>query len=58
VIGGIYTQTTGDATTKIPFFGDLPVIGNLFRSNTRSDTKAELLVFITPRIVQEQVGQR
>ena len=58
VIGGIYQQTTGDATTKIPFFGDLPVLGNMFRSNTRSDTKTELLVFITPRIVQEQVGQR
>ncbi len=58
VIGGIYTQTTSDATTKVPFFGDVPVLGNLFRSNTRSDAKAELLVFITPRIIQDQVGQR
>ncbi len=58
VIGGIYTQTTADATTKIPLFGDLPVLGNLFRNNLRSDAKTELLVFITPRIVQDQLGQR
>ena len=44
--------------TKVPLFGDLPVIGNLFSSNFRSDQRTELLVFITPRIVQEQVGQR
>jgi len=58
VIGGIYTQTSANATTKIPFFGDLPVLGNLFRNNLRSDAKTELLVFITPRIVQDQLGQR
>jgi type IV pilus assembly protein PilQ len=58
VIGGIYTQTTSNATTKIPFFGDLPVLGNLFRNNLRSDAKTELLVFITPRVVQDQLGQR
>lgn len=58
VIGGIYTQTTANATTKIPFFGDLPVLGNLFRNNLRQDAKTELLVFITPRIVQDQLGQR
>ena len=58
VIGGIYTQTTSSATTKIPFFGDLPVLGNLFRNNLRSDAKTELLVFITPRVVQDQLGQR
>jgi len=58
VIGGIYTQTTSSATTKIPLFGDLPVLGNLFRNNLRSDAKTELLVFITPRIVQDQLGQR
>ena len=58
VIGGIYTQTSSTATTKIPLFGDLPVLGNLFRNNLRSDAKTELLVFITPRIVQDQLGQR
>ena len=58
VIGGIYTQNTSTATTKVPFFGDLPGLGVLFRNNLRQDAKTELLVFITPRIVQEQVGQR
>ena len=58
VIGGIYTQTTANATTKIPLFGDLPVVGILFRNNLRQDAKTELLVFITPRIVQDQLGQR
>jgi type IV pilus assembly protein PilQ len=58
VIGGIYTQNTSNNVNKVPLFGDLPVIGNLFRNTSRSDAKTELLVFITPRIVQEQVGQR
>jgi type IV pilus assembly protein PilQ len=58
VIGGIYTQTTANATTKVPLFGDLPVLGALFRNNLRQDAKTELLVFITPRIVQDQLGQR
>ena len=58
VIGGIYTQNVRSSVTKVPLFGDLPVIGNLFRTNFRSDQRTELLVFITPRIVQEQVGLR
>ena len=58
VIGGIYTQNTNQTVTKVPFFGDLPFIGAMFRNNSRSDTKTELLVFITPRIVEERVGLR
>jgi type IV pilus assembly protein PilQ len=58
VIGGIYTQDTRNSTAKVPLFGDLPVVGNLFRNNQRTDNKTELLVFITPRIVEERVGQR
>jgi type IV pilus assembly protein PilQ len=58
VIGGIYTQNSNTSTTKVPLLGDLPIIGNLFRTNFRQDARTELLVFITPRIVQEQVGQR
>lgn len=54
VIGGIYTQETSNVTTKIPFLGDLPVAGYLFRSNQRIDDKTELLVFITPKIVTDQ----
>ena len=58
VIGGIYTQTVNNTTTKVPMFGDLPVVGSLFRNNSRSDQKRELLIFITPRLVQDAVGQR
>jgi len=55
VIGGIYTQTLQTTITKVPFFGDLPLIGVLFRNNSRSDNKTELLVFITPRIVEQRI---
>ena len=59
VIGGIYTQDLRNQTVKIPFFGDLPVVGVLFRNTQRQDNKTELLVFITPRIVEERmVGSR
>jgi type IV pilus assembly protein PilQ len=58
VIGGIYTQTLQTTITKVPFFGDLPFVGVLFRNNSRSDNKTELLVFITPRIVEQRIVQR
>jgi type IV pilus assembly protein PilQ len=53
VIGGIYTQTLSNSTTKIPFLGDLPVMGYLFKDNQRQDDKTELLVFITPKIITD-----
>ena len=58
VIGGIYTQTTNNATNRIPFFGDLPYIGWLFKNREWTDDKSELLVFITPRIVSEGLALR
>jgi type IV pilus assembly protein PilQ len=58
VIGGIYEQTDRTDITKIPFLGDLPLIGNLFRNTTTSSRKTELLVFITPRIVNERLTIR
>ena len=58
VIGGIYTQDIRTTNTKVPFFGDLPVVGNLFKNQARQDNKTELLVFITPRLVMERLGQR
>jgi type IV pilus assembly protein PilQ len=58
VIGGIYTQDTNTQTTKVPLFGDLPVVGSLFRNNARRDNKTELLIFITPRLVQDRSAQR
>ncbi len=58
VIGGIYTQETRDNTQRIPFFGDLPYIGWLFKNREWIDDKTELLVFITPKIVAESLAVR
>ncbi|MDH4188894.1 MAG: type IV pilus secretin PilQ [Betaproteobacteria bacterium] len=54
VIGGIYEQTERTDITKVPFLGDLPLIGFFFRNQTHNTAKTELLVFITPRIVNER----
>ncbi len=54
VIGGILTIDHTVSYTKVPFFGDLPLIGWLFRSKTSSDNKDELLIFITPRVVRQE----
>ena len=51
VIGGIYTETLSDNKTKVPVFGDIPILGNLFRSTAKMHDKTELLVFLTPKIV-------
>lgn len=53
VLGGIFEQTTNKDVTKVPFFGDLPLIGALFRNKAEKDSKEELLVFITPKIIKE-----
>lgn len=58
VIGGIYTQTTRNNTQRIPFFGDLPYIGWLFKNREVIDDKTELLVFVTPRIISENLSVR
>lgn len=51
VIGGIYTRNTGRSTEQIPFFGDIPVLGVLFQRRRVRDDRNELLIFLTPRIV-------
>jgi len=58
VIGGIYEQTDINVVSKIPFFGDLPIIGWLFKNTSTRADKTELLVFITPRIVNERLTIR
>ncbi len=58
VIGGIYTQEDTSQVNKIPFFGDLPYVGPLFRNYYRQDNKTELLVFLTPRIVDDRLSIR
>ncbi|CAN5887976.1 hypothetical protein BH11MYX2_BH11MYX2_06750 [soil metagenome] len=55
VLGGIYTRNTGLSYKKLPFLGDLPVIGWLFKSRRENDDRTEILVFITPRIMNRAV---
>ena len=58
VIGGIYSQNDRTDITKVPFLGDLPLVGWLFKNNSTQSTKNELLVFITPRVVNERLNIR
>ena len=53
VLGGIYETERRETVNKVPFLGDLPVVGFFFRSKQRIDNKAELLIFVTPRILEE-----
>lgn len=56
VLGGIFLQDTKKAVDKVPLFGDIPVLGNLFKRTIRSDEKEELMIFITPRIIKESLN--
>ncbi|MES2979377.1 MAG: type IV pilus secretin PilQ [Pseudomonadota bacterium] len=58
VIGGIFEQTDREDETKVPLLGDLPGVGNLFKTRTRTATKSELLVFITPKMLAESAALR
>ncbi len=53
VLGGIYETERRETINKVPFLGDIPFIGAMFRSTKRIDNKAELLIFVTPRILEE-----
>ena len=53
VLGGIYEHAKTEGARKVPLLGDIPVLGHLFRSTTRSEAKSELLIFVTPRILKE-----
>lgn len=56
VVGGVYEFNNQNDMRKVPFLADLPVLGNLFRHRNRSRSKAELLIFVTPRVIK--VAQR
>ena len=58
VIGGIYTEATKEDETRVPLLGDIPVVGNLFKSKVRSSSKTELLVFITPKLISDRGATR
>jgi type IV pilus assembly protein PilQ len=53
VIGGIFELEETNQLNKVPLFGDLPVLGHLFRSNTKASSKREMLVFITPKMLSQ-----
>ena len=54
VLGGIYEQDEQQSVTRVPFFGDLPIVGNLFKNRVQNTSKSELLIFVTPKIVKGQ----
>ncbi|MDB5874875.1 MAG: pilQ [Ramlibacter sp.] len=58
VIGGIFELTEAESEAKVPFLGDLPGVGNLFKSKTRSSNKQEMLVFITPKMIADRAAAR
>lgn len=53
VLGGVYEFSSRKDLTKVPFLGDVPALGNLFRSTTTTSNKAELLIFVTPKILDQ-----
>ena len=56
VIGGIFERNENNLTNKVPLLGDIPILGHIFRNNARQDDKRELLVFVTPRILNERLN--
>ncbi len=58
VIGGVYSQTLSSGVDKVPFLGDIPVLGYLFRDAAIVDNKDELLIFITPKIIKDALNFR
>src|SRR5450830_1307988 len=56
VLGGIYQQTENIVVEKVPFFGDIPYLGNFFKNTARTNDKNELLIFITPRILDDNLS--
>ena len=58
VIGGIFEQSDREDVTKVPYLGDVPYLGNLFKTRTKSSTKTELLIFLTPKMVTDRATAR
>ncbi|WP_168384332.1 type IV pilus secretin PilQ [Acinetobacter indicus] len=57
VLGGIFDDIQQNQNERVPFLGELPVVGNLFRNNVKTNTQTELLIFVTPRIVNDSVSR-
>ncbi|PWT74856.1 MAG: type IV pilus secretin PilQ [Proteobacteria bacterium] len=57
-IGGIFTQTQDTTTVKVPLLGDIPIVGSLFKTRSDSNDRRELLIFVTPKIMRDNVSAR
>ena len=55
VLGGVYEQENRKTVNRVPFFGELPLVDWMFKSTLRTNNKAELLIFVTPKIVKEDL---
>jgi type IV pilus assembly protein PilQ len=55
VLGGVYEQTNNKTVNRVPFFGELPLVDWMFKSTVTTNDKQELLIFITPKIVKEDL---
>ncbi len=58
VIGGIFEQADRDEVVKVPFLGDIPYLGNLFKTRSKSSDKTELLIFLTPKVLSDKTANR
>lgn len=58
VIGGIFELFEDEAEAKVPFLGDLPAVGNLFKTRTKQANKQEMLIFITPKVITDRTANR
>ena len=58
VLGGLIQDSSTDSTDKVPLLGDIPVLGNLFRSTSNQSVRTELIVFITPRVIRNSEDAR
>lgn len=56
ILGGIYDESSIDSVQKVPVLGDLPIVGNLFKTKTHSGNKREVLIFLTPKVVRSNVS--
>ena len=58
VIGGIFEQNDREDVSKVPFLGDVPYLGNLFKTKTKSTSKTEMLIFLTPKVITDRSAAR
>ena len=58
VIGGIFEQNEREDITKVPYLGDIPYLGNLFKTRSKTSSRTEMLIFLTPKLVSEKTAAR